>query len=163
MRTLAIVLAVAFCVPTAVFSQSLAEVAKKEKTRREALKGESKVVDDSELRRAKGEGLSITGAEVDESEATQPSLSSSTSSSLSRSSEDRDLPSPAELRARREAHTKALEAARARVARARETLKTCEQASRRPSAFLGTTDCSAAEQGYRSAQDALRRLQGRRP
>jgi len=60
------------CLTRLAYVQSLGEVAKKEKERRQKLTA-SKVLTETDLKSAKGETLSVTGAEVSPTEEKKPS------------------------------------------------------------------------------------------
>jgi len=163
---------VGLLLPASGKTQSLAEVAKKEKARRESVgksvEDEPETIGNDALRRAKGEGLSITGSEVDIEGSKNESLlpaspSSATSTGSPEASRATRLPSAAELRARRDAYLQRLESARASVQSLEEQLETCRQATLRPSAFIGRVDCSSLEAQLRQAGSQLRSVQGRHP
>lgn len=148
------------------FSQSLGDVAKKEKDRRKGLKGETKVVDDWELTQAKGESMSVMGAEPSSHEGESRSRSKSSGPqelSYSGTSESSPRPDAKEMRRRREAYNKRVASAQSSLKSARAAEKTCRQARRRPSSVYLSGSCKGAADRVRSAQESLRLTISQRP
>lgn len=149
------------------FSQSLADVAKKEKKRRESVDGDTKTIDDWQLRQAKGDTLSVTGSEVSDEESSRvsdkPSSPSPTSASPSSATPSK-TPDAKELRQRRESHAKQVAAARAALESAQAYEKECRLALRRPgSVYVVDNGCEAAAGRVRGAQSRLNSLLSNRP
>jgi hypothetical protein len=132
--------------------QSLAELAKKEKERRQKLPP-SKVITDEDLKKVEGDTFSVTGVEAAPSAAGR-NAEASANSGTSLSQKDRGI---AELHAR---YQQRYESQKVSIARARENLADCQAA--RGIYILNRAakrDCRAAEQSVRAAEDALRRIE----
>lgn len=160
LKSTAIFIGLSLLVAPLSSSQSLAEVAKKEKERREKVEEDVETIDDWELQQADGDGLSVTGSEVsDEEPSRKPSTSSATSPSGSSTT-----PDAKEMRRRREAYDKQVASARASLASAQANEKQCRQALRRPgSVYVVDDGCKGAAARVQRAQDRLRRATSRKP
>lgn len=145
--------ALLFLIAFPASAQSLGELAKKEKERRQKLPP-SKVITEEDLKKVGGDTFSVSGVEAAPSTRQESETGSSANSSSSPSQKDREI---AELHAR---YQQRYDSQKASIARAQEHLADCQAA--RGIYILNRAskrDCRSAEQSVREAEDALRRIE----
>ena len=164
-RVVALLFLIVSCFSSVAMAQSLGEVAKKEKSRRDKSEKKSETVDEYELQKSKGDGFSVMGKEADDSASSRSRRSSrrelpgvGESSSGRRPSSTGSGPSAEEMRERRRAHAQRIAQAEAAVARASRAFRNC-----RSGRGSSSGACASLAKNLESAVAVLRKLQSTRP